>query len=109
MSALRSLLLGGLAAGLLTGCGPKAEHGYAEIALGYVQSPADTFTMNGAAIPVLKRKKLALIRERAGPAELKLVRDGASWTMCSLNIRKDRVSKITVVAVANVLRCETRV
>lgn len=107
MRRARLLLAACLALGA-AGCGSRQDYGFAEILLGYGQVGADVYALGGDTVSALRRKATALVRQRVGRAELVLQRNGQSWTLCNVDIRKNRIAKVSVVSMANVLRCELR-
>ncbi|MGE3645193.1 MAG: hypothetical protein AB7F96_15195 [Beijerinckiaceae bacterium] len=106
------LVIGGLAAlvpaSLLSGCEPAQPYGYVQIKRGIELARNDIYMLGTMALPELHKNSEIVLKQKAGPSGLVLVRGGSTWQLCSFTIGKDRVVTATLSNVRGAIKCEVR-
>ena len=105
-SSVAQLLMAVVGAVSLAGC-PSEDAGYVEIKL----APAETATavyLNSRRLKQLK-KGTAVLRENVGTAELATEgNDGRLIVLCDIEVRKDRITAVTISVLDRPPRCQCR-
>jgi hypothetical protein len=103
-SSVAQLLMAVVGAVSLAGC-PSEDAGYVEIKL----APAETATalyLNSRKLKRLK-KGTAVLRENVGIAELATEgNDGRLIVLCDIEVRKDRITAVTISVLDRPPRCQ---
>jgi hypothetical protein len=103
-SSVAQLLMAVVGAVSLAGC-PSEDAGYVEIKL----APAETATalyLNSRRLNRLK-KGTAVLRENVGTAELATEgNDGRLIVLCDIEVRKDRITAVTISVLDRPPRCQ---
>ncbi len=103
-SSVAQLLMAVVGAVSLAGC-PSEDAGYVEIKL----APAETATALYLNSRRLKRltKGTAVLRENVGTAELATEgNDGRLIVLCDIEVRKDRITAVTISVLDRPPRCQ---
>ncbi len=103
-SSVAQLLMAVVGAVSLAGC-PSEDAGYVEIKL----APAETATALYLNSRKLKRltKGTAVLRENVGTAELATEgNDGRLIVLCDIEVRKDRITAVTISVLDRPPRCQ---
>jgi hypothetical protein len=103
--ARAGLLALGLAALGLAGCLPEDGVGYVEVKI--FPRLALPLYLNADKIDSMK-DGVSVLRQAVGKAKLQLERNGQLYPLCEFDIRKNRITSVTVSSLDRGLRCEVQ-
>jgi hypothetical protein len=112
MGVSGKLLLGGLLASVtaasLPGCQEEKPFGYVQIKSEIKLASSDIYTLNGEVLDNLNTTPEVVLKQKAGPALLKLNRQGRIWTLCTISVTHNRVVTATLKPLRGTIKCEVQ-
>lgn len=81
--------------------------GFVAVRTTFALSPSDAYMLGTVTLDPLNKgaPAEATFSEPVGSTKLRLRRSGATFDLCDLAVRRNRITTVTVVAVDNTMRC----
>lgn len=89
----------------LTGCMPESGSGYVEIKLNPAGARPPVLYLDGDKLAAPKGG-VAVLRQPVGTAKLQVEADGAKVLLCSVAVKQNRITTVTVSALDRPPRCQ---
>lgn len=101
-----------MAAGVLAlavaACQPEESFGYVQIRRTIAPASNEMFRLNGTVLEELKSQSSVVVKHKAGAARIDLNRSGASWTLCTFDVGKNRIVTVTLILERGAVKCSVQ-
>lgn len=101
-------LLASVAAASLPGCQQETAYGFVQVKSEIKLAANDVYKLNGKVVEGLKTGAELVLKQKTGPGQLVLYRNGRVWPLCSFDLAKNRVVTATLKPVRGTIKCEVQ-